>query len=344
MTARQLHRRHWRRPAIVVLAGLLAAFAARAPADVFRPAYLELRETAADRYDVLWKVPALDAATTLKAQPEMPPGSEDTVARTRTYSAGSAVERWSIRIAGGLDGQPIGFSHLADSGIDVLVRVERLDGSEQLGRVLAIAPTFTVRARPGRLEVARTYTLLGIEHILTGFDHLLFVLALVLIVRGTRRLLATITAFTVAHSITLALATLGLLAVPGPPVEATIALSIVFVAAEVLRLRRGEEGLAARRPWVVAFVFGLLHGLGFAGALDEVGLPSHAIPLALVCFNVGVEIGQLLFIAAVLAAAHVLVTVTRGRSRPLASGRLVPYLIGGTASFWLVERVTAFWR
>ena len=149
-----------------------------------------------------------------------------------------------------------------------------------------------------------TYTVLGIEHILTGVDHLMFVLALIMLVRGTRRLLVTVTAFTLAHSITLALATLGIIHVPGPPVEATIALSIVFVASEIVQGLRGHEGLAAKKPWLVAFSFGLLHGLGFAGALAEVGLPVNAIPLALLFFNIGVEIGQLLFIAAVIAAAR----------------------------------------
>jgi hydrogenase/urease accessory protein HupE len=199
-------------------------------------------------------------------------------------------------------------------------------------------------ATPGAFEVVRTYTLLGIEHILTGFDHLLFVLALILIVRGTRRLLVTITAFTIAHSITLALATLGVVHIPGPPVEATIALSIVFVAAEILRLRQGRESLASRKPWIVAFTFGLLHGLGFAGALAEVGLPQKSIPLALLFFNVGVEIGQLLFISAVFALTAAARRAWRGRPTPAWGGALASYVIGGMASFWLVERIAAFWN
>ncbi len=150
-------------------------------------------------------------------------------------------------------------------------------------------------------SVAGTYLSLGVEHILLGIDHLLFVLALLLITRGTWRLVKTVTAFTVAHSITLALATLGFVHVPQAPVEAVIALSIVFVAAEIVRVRNGRDGIAARAPWIVAFTFGLLHGFGFAGALARVGLPEGHIPLALLFFNVGVEVGQLLFIAAVLA-------------------------------------------
>jgi hydrogenase/urease accessory protein HupE len=191
---------------------------------------------------------------------------------------------------------------------------------------------------------------LGIEHILLGFDHLLFVLALLLIVEGTRRLIATVTAFTVAHSLTLAAASLGWLHVPGPPVEAIIALSIVFVAAEIIHVRRGQPSLTQRRPWVVAFTFGLLHGLGFARALAEVGLPPLAIPTALLFFNVGVELGQLLFIAAVLG----LVAVGRRMTARLPEwSRLVvrlpewswlvpPYAIGSIAMFWVIERVTGF--
>ena len=192
------------------------------------------------------------------------------------------------------------FPGLAATRIDVLVRLARSDGTTQLGRVLVLDPQFVFSASPGAMEVARTYTVLGIEHILSGVDHLLFVLALVMLVRGTRRLVATITAFTLAHSLTLAAASLGFVSVPGPPVEATIALSIMFVAAEIVRARQGRPGLTQRYPWLVAFSFGLLHGLGFAGALAEVGLPPLSIPLALLFFNVGVEIGQLLFVAAVL--------------------------------------------
>jgi hydrogenase/urease accessory protein HupE len=192
--------------------------------------------------------------------------------------------------------------------------------------------------------VVRTYTVLGIEHILTGFDHLLFVLALLLLVRGKRRLIATVTAFTVAHSLTLFAATLGWIHVPRPPVEAMIALSIVFVATEIVHGRQGRPGLTERYPWTVAFTFGLLHGLGFAGALAEVGLPQASIPTALLFFNVGVEIGQLLFIAAVFAliAAGYQVARLLALAAPGWLWRVPPYAIGGLASFWLVQRVAAF--
>jgi hydrogenase/urease accessory protein HupE len=226
----------------------------------------------------------------------------------------------------------------------VLARLVRLDGTVQLERILPVHPAFVGRASPGRLEVVRTYTVLGIEHILSGFDHLLFVLGLVLLVRGTRRLLITITAFTVAHSLTLAGATLGWVHVPGPPVEASIALSIVFVASEIVHARQGRYSITQHYPWIVAFTFGLLHGFGFAGALAEVGLPQTSIPMALLFFNVGVEIGQLLFVGAVLTV--IAIGWRAGRqlrvSQPVWLWRIAPYAIGGLASFWLVERVAAF--
>jgi len=226
----------------------------------------------------------------------------------------------------------------------VLARLARSDGSVQLERILPIDPHFLVEASPGAFEVVWTYTELGIEHILTGFDHLCFVLALMLIVRGTKRLVWTVTAFTLAHSLTLALATLGVIHVPGPPVEATIALSIMFVASEVIQQQRGREGLAAKQPWLVAFAFGLLHGLGFAGALAQIGLPANAIPLALLFFNVGVEIGQLLFIAAVLAVTRLLYRLVAS-SVELRRATVIPaYMIGGIASYWVIERVSNFWR
>ncbi len=336
--------RHAWRCAWVCLGLLALTSVGPAAADIFRPGYLQLHQSAADRYDVLWKVPALDAATTLKVSPVFPPGAQETAPHTRAFAAGAATERWSIQVSGGLEGKPIQFTHLADSGLDVLVRVERMDGTEQIGRILAVEPRFVLKASPGAWEVIRTYTVLGIEHILTGFDHLLFVLSLILIVGGTRRLLVTITAFTIAHSITLALATLGVVHVPGPPVEAMIALSIVFVAAETVRARTGHASLTSRKPWLVAFTFGLLHGLGFAGALAEVGLPQKSIPLALLFFNVGVEIGQLLFITAVLSVLAAARAVLRHRPEPAWVPSLTSYLIGGVASYWLWERITAFWQ
>jgi hydrogenase/urease accessory protein HupE len=323
---------------------LLLVIALPSIADEFKPAYLELRQTGAETFDVLWKVPALDESTTLAVRPQFPEGATDIAPRLATFAAGASVQRWSMQVPGGMVGKAVEFPGLLRVRTDVLVRLVRLDGTAQLARILPGDPRFVASASPGQFEVARTYTVLGIEHILLGIDHLLFVLALVLLVKGFRSLVATITAFTVAHSITLALASLGVLQVPGPPVEAAIALSIVFVASEIIHARQGRPGLTQRYPWVVAFTFGLLHGLGFAGALAEVGLPPLAIPTALLFFNVGVEIGQLLFIAAVLGIIWLARQLQRRMGWIPIPGlwRAVPYAIGGVASYWLFERIAAF--
>lgn len=312
-----------------------------ADADVFRPAYLELREAGNDTYDVLWKVPALGDSQRLSVYVVFPEGTENLTEPQPLITAGAWVERWQIRHAGGLVGQTIRIEGNATGVTDVIARVERMDGSSQVERMAAGAPEFVVRAPEGVTEIAWSYTVLGFEHILGGIDHLLFVLALLLIVRGGKRIVITITAFTVAHSITLVAATLGLVSVPGPPVEAIIALSIVFVAAELIHGRQGRPGLTARAPWIVAFSFGLLHGFGFAGALAETGLPQTAIPVALLMFNVGVELGQLFFVAVVLLLAklgHILVRAEPGWMLPASA-----YAIGSIAAFWTIERVVGFW-
>lgn len=331
-------------PVFLALCAALVLVPSPARADEFRPAYLELTQRNATDYDVLWKLPALDETTTLRLQPVFPAGTREVSARTSAFANGASVLRWRIQVPGGLTDRSIDFPELAAQRIDVLVRVVRADGTEQVGRLTPVEREFTVTASPGPFEVARTYTVLGIEHILLGFDHLLFVLALLLLVRGVRRLIVTITAFTVAHSITLAAATLGVLHVPGPPVEACIALSIMFVAGEIIHAAQGRPGLTAQRPWLVAFTFGLLHGLGFAGALAEVGLPQQQIPTALLFFNVGVELGQLLFIAVVLGAmaAWRRVAPRLQGPRPAWMQLAAPYAIGSLAGFWFIERVASF--
>ena len=233
---------------------------------------------------------------------------------------------------------------------DVLVRIEDRSGATQTERLTPTKHSFVLKGTASAGEVAITYLFLGIEHILLGFDHLLFVLALVILVRDWRRVAITVTAFTVAHSITLAAATLGFVHVPGPPVEATIALSIMLVAAEIVNARRGQPSLTARWPWLVAFAFGLLHGFGFAGALSEVGLPQHAIPLALLFFNLGVEVGQLAFVAGVMTLAWAVQWLAARRFEPAqvqqAFARFdvaAAYVIGAPATFWLIERTSGFW-
>lgn len=318
---------------------LLLLSAATVEAHQYWPGYLQMRQTDADSYEVMWKVPA-SGELRLPLGVHLPSECRATTPASVSADGRSYIERWSVRCAGGLDGRTIGVSGLELVPTDALVRIERSDDSVQIARLTPAESTVVARKRAGGFEVAKTYLGLGIEHILLGIDHLLFVLALLLITRGTWRLVKTVTAFTVAHSITLALATLGFVHVPTAPVEATIALSIVFVAAELVRVRRGLEGITSRAPWLVAFIFGLLHGFGFAGALSEVGLPQAHIPLALLFFNLGVEVGQLLFIAAVLASLALLRRVRF--DAPRWAQALPAYAIGGIAMFWVFDRISAF--
>ena len=318
--------------------GLLLA--GSATAHEVRPAYLALRETTPDRFEVRFKVPTRGDRV-LRLVPLLPNVCVASGERRFELVPGARITRFAVRCEGGLEGRTVGVEGLLATLTDVLVRIERVDGSVQVGRLQPSSPPLVVEAVPSWLELARTYTGLGVEHILLGIDHLLFVLALLLLIRSWGRLAATITAFTVAHSFTLAAATLGWLHVPGPPVEASIALSIVFVAAEIVHGRRGHGGVTARAPWIVAFTFGLLHGLGFAGALAEVGLPQNAIPLALFAFNVGVELGQLAFVLAVLFAWGLVRGLGLHGRGWLAE---VPaYAIGGVATFWTLQRVAGFW-
>jgi hydrogenase/urease accessory protein HupE len=323
---------------IIGFCHLLCAFAASA--DEFRPGYLELRQQDAETYDVFWKVPAQGENLRLGIYVVFPRDSVNLSEPRGTFHGGAYSERWRLMRPGGLTGQTVRIEGLPSSITDVLVRVERADGTTQVTRLLPSNPAFVVEASVGREEVARTYLVLGVQHILLGVDHLLFVFALLLVVKGVGRVVTTVTAFTIAHSITLAAATLGLVHVSNPPVEAAIALSIVFVAAEIVHGVQGRPGLTARWPWVVAFTFGLLHGFGFASALNEIGLPQNAIPLALFFFNVGVELGQLLFVGAFaiaalfVAQAHILWP----RWMELAPA----YAIGSIAMFWVIQRVAAF--
>ena len=320
-----------------VLLLLLGALAIPVQADIFRPAYMEVRELGDDRYAVTWKVPAQDPATRLALHVVFPAGTQRIGDTRSAFDGNAVVEHWQVHRRDGLAGQPLRIAGKAVGASDVIVRIERRDGTSQVEALNAARPSMTIAAATGARQVAGSYLVLGIEHILGGFDHLLFVLALLLIVRGGVRIVATVTAFTVAHSLTLVAATLGWVRVPGPPVEAVIALSIVFVAAEVVHGLRGRPGLTARVPWVVAFSFGLLHGFGFAGALAEVGLPQGAIPLALLMFNVGVEVGQLLFVGGVLLVVAI---ARRARARwPKWMEQGMPYAIGTVAAFWTIERV-----
>jgi hydrogenase/urease accessory protein HupE len=302
-----------------------------------RPGYLRIQQVDEATYDVLWRVPARgDLRLGLYARL---PDHCETRGEMRSYWQGGAyVERWTSICPGGLVGHDVAIDGLSATLTDVLARFERLDDTTQIVRLTPSNYTFAVSDSESWQQVASTYTMLGVEHILLGIDHLLFVLALLMIVEGWRKLVATVTAFTLAHSITLAAATLGFVKVPQSPVEAVIALSILFVAAEIIHWRQGRPGITRRKPWLVAFTFGLLHGFGFAGALTEIGLPEHAIPLALLFFNVGVEAGQLLFIACVVVAWSAL----RKFEWPEWVWRIPVYGIGTMAAFWTIERIAGF--
>jgi hydrogenase/urease accessory protein HupE len=327
---------------IAFLVGALG-FSAASHGHALQPGYLELRLIDKDRYAVVWKKPATGARP-MAITARLPESCDLRTPGQPIWDGAAYVARWTTACVGGLEGGVIHIIGLEQTSTDVLVRFDFADGISEARRLTAGEPSFTVPAEPDGLEVVRTYFLLGGEHILLGIDHLLFILALLILVTGARRIIATVTAFTLAHSFTLAGAALGFVTVPGPPVEAFIALSIVFVASEIIQNRRGQPALTAQYPWVVAFIFGLLHGLGFAGALSEIGLPQQSIPLALLFFNVGVEAGQLLFIAVVFAVIAAARQVTRRLDlpRPTWAWVLPPYAIGSVAAFWLIQRIAAF--
>lgn len=306
-------------------------------ADEFRPALLEINEREGGWVDVTWKVPMMGDQV-LALTPVLPafleqmgPGSGRQVpgawVETRSYRAGQNT----------LNGATLSIEGLVGVPADVLVRINLADGGTHSAILRSTNNTFTVPEQATRVELAISYWRMGTIHILEGYDHLLFLLTLLLIVAGIWPLLKTITAFTVAHSITLALATLGLVNIPPVPTEAVISLSIMLLAVEAVHKNQGQFTLSERFPWVVAFTFGLVHGLGFAGALSEIGVPQNEVPLALLMFNVGVETGQVMF---VLAVSLLIAGIHRLHSQTVMTlERTAPYAIGGIASFWTIERL-----
>jgi hydrogenase/urease accessory protein HupE len=328
-----------RRPSwLLATAVVVAMFALMraAAAHEIRPAYLQIDQSGTSRYSVLWRTPLLSGMR-LPVVLQFPDGVRNITEPTERELPDSLVERRIIETAEtGLAGGRIEFVGLQGTITDVLVRVQMLDGSVSTTLVRPSNPWIEIAAAHGSLEIAKTFVVHGIEHILFGFDHLLFVASLMLIVRSWRMLVKTITAFTVAHSITLTLAALGWVTLPSAPVEAMIAFSILLVATEFLKMERGQSSLTTAWPWAVAFAFGLLHGFGFAGALTDLGLPEGDLPLALLSFNIGVETGQLMFIAVILGAVHSIRRIyTIPRRAILASA----YAIGTVAAFWTVERM-----
>lgn len=329
----------------LVLLALMACTAIPASSHPFTPGLLDLYEMGAGRVEVRWKEPAQQAGQG-RVRPILPASCEGGGALAARGS-GSAMpaHRLIVVCPGGLAGQRVGVEGIGSGAKYVLLRVELQDGRTISQVLTGDRPSFGIPERASRPErasglgVVETYCALGVEHILSGFDHLLFVLALMLLVPNIRRLLGTITGFTIGHSLTLVLAALGFVHVPQAPVEAAIAFSICALAVEIARSNAGKVTLMQRAPWLVAAAFGLLHGLGFAGALAEIGLPQGEIPLALFAFNLGIEAGQLAFVAVVLCiiAAFRLMRITW----PAPVMQLPALAIGSIAAFWFFERVSA---
>ncbi len=319
----------------LAIAMMLFVSAPPTAADELRPGYLELTQRDAVRWTLVWKAPVLGGLAT-RAQPAFPAFCKLALPATRVDGV-TIVAIGELSCSRPLDGANVGIADMNQVFTDALLRVAPLGRPVQAERLTRDHPLALIRAIPDRWQVARTYLELGIEHILTGYDHLLFVIALVLLLGGAWVVIRAATAFTIAHSLTLAGTTIGLFGLAQAPVEALIALSIVFLADEIIKQGNGRSRLTDRAPWIVAFLFGLIHGFGFAGALREIGLPEREVPMALLTFNIGVEIGQLLIIAAVLA----LIAVIRWRAplklRPATVG--VSYVIGTVASFWFLQRL-----
>ena len=303
-----------------------------------RPAFLEVTAGGDNVYSVLWKTP-MRGDSRLALRPTFGGNAVAITPIVTRASDDAAIQTWTLR-APSLRGNEVRIVGLEGTMTDALVHIEFAEGESWTQRLTPQRPAATIPLRPSTSAVAGTYLVLGVEHIVGGIDHLLFVLALMLVARSRVQLLLTVTAFTVAHSITLALATLGVVRVPQAPIEALIALSIVFIAVEIVRVRRQQPALTAKAPWSVAFAFGLLHGVGFAGALNEVGLPEGRIPLALLFFNIGVEVGQLMFIAAVVAFAWAI--RSRATALPRWSTFVLPYGIGVISMFWFFQRLATF--
>ncbi|UCF41681.1 MAG: HupE/UreJ family protein [Gemmatimonadota bacterium] len=317
----------------LLLTFLLVGAAHAAVAHEVRPGYLELREVSPGRYEVMWKHP-MSGEVEIRLTPVFPGECADAGGGGSQQTGTIAViVRTTIVCEGGIRGLTIGIEGLRETTTDVLVRIHHGDGAVETHLIRPVSPTYVVGSGSGK---AASYLRLGIEHILMGVDHLLFVLGLLLIVRDRWMLLKTITSFTIAHSITLAIATLGYATAPVLPLNAAIALSILFLGPEIVRSMRGETSLTIRHPWVVAFAFGLLHGFGFASGLTTLGLPTHEIPIALLLFNVGVEIGQLFFVALILLLARSFRTLEIRWPRWV--GWAPAYVVGSLGAFWFIQR------
>jgi len=319
--------------ACVVLLALLPSGEARA--HEVRPGLLDLRETDAGVYALLWKQPS-GGEVELRLSPLFPAACRFASRDRQQITPGALVVRGTLRCRDGIEGKTIVIAGLEATITDVLVRLHHRDGRLESYMLRPVNPSVTFGGTTTGLQRSLSYLRLGVDHILLGVDHLLFVLGLLLIVRGTGVLVKTITAFTVAHSVTLGMATLGYASAPVLALNAAIALSILFLGPEIVRARIGGTSLTIRNPWVVAFAFGLLHGFGFASGLTTLGLPHAEIPLALLLFNVGVEIGQLVFVALVLLLARSFRVLDVRWPRWAAA--LPAYAVGTLGAYWTIQR------
>jgi hydrogenase/urease accessory protein HupE len=312
------------------LLALVCAMPVASWAHDVRPGYLRVVEAAPQRFDVIWKQPI--GGSVAKLMPRLSSGAfpvDATELRTRSFQ----VHTWHDIPA--LDGQTLIIEGLERTITDVLVDIRLLDGRRIEEILTPRRASMVLRLSEAGGTKAGAYLGLGVRHILEGFDHLLFVLGLVLLSRGFWDVLRTVTAFTIAHSITLAATALGFVTVRSALIESLVAASIVFLAVELIRSYRGRFGLTHRHPWLIAFVFGLLHGCAFAGALAEIGLPQGDLVSSLLLFNLGVEAGQLMFVAVALPLTWA------ARRLPPHAGWLrwvPPYATGAIATFWFVER------
>jgi len=308
--------------------------------DEIKLSYLEIKEDTPQHYSVLLKLASNDDIK-LAVDVVMPTNCRLSYPRRSNLVNNTYLDSWRIKCKNPLENSTLVIKGLKTTGTELLLHLDFRSGISHSALLGSSSASYHIPKKESTWQIVQTYTWLGITHILIGFDHLLFVFALLLIVKSVRRLLWTITAFTLAHSITMAIATLGIVNLPQAPVEAIIALSILFLAMEIMHEKQGKAGITSLYPWIIAFIFGLLHGFGFAGALADIGLPQHAITVALIFFNIGVEIGQLLFISSIVLVVIVLQRLTY----PTLLNKLetvVVYIIGGVASFWLIERTLSF--
>lgn len=307
-------------------------------AHEIRPAYLQIDQVSEDSYDILWKVPRRGDMV-LSLRPIFPEGFSLQEASQRKASADAMVYHYKLTGTESLAGKTLEIENIKKTIVDVLVNINYLNGEKVSLMLRPDNPDTVLPGETSKWAVIKTYAVLGVEHIWFGIDHLLFVLALIIITVGFKKIVKTITAFTIAHSITLSMAVLGVANLPGPPVEAVIALSIVFLASEIIKNIQGKQTLTSSKPWLVAFSFGLLHGFGFAGALADIGLPQTEIPLALAFFNIGVEFGQILFVVVVLGILKIL---SLKKNWPVIIRKVPAYAIGSVAAFWTIERILGF--